>query len=110
MSNEHRLGPPNIHHDWDGSRQPAVLIRPDDVVHFSIVARSDDRGKSRRGDERRAFDAQSANEAEKVYAGLGSRVGREDRPREVTAMFVAAGALLLAGAAGLALLGAPRLP
>jgi Ca-activated chloride channel family protein len=57
-----------------------------------------------------AFNAQSAEAVEKVYAGLGSRVGREDRPREVTAMFVAAGALLLAGAAGLALVGAPRLP
>ncbi len=36
MSNEHRLGPPNIHHDWDGSRTPAVRIRPDDVVHFDL--------------------------------------------------------------------------
>jgi Ca-activated chloride channel homolog len=57
-----------------------------------------------------AFDAESADALEKVYAGLGSRVGREDRPREVTAMFVAAAALLLAGGAGLALLSAPRLP
>ena len=36
MSNEHRLGPPNIHHDWDGSRRPALRIRPDDVVHFDL--------------------------------------------------------------------------
>ena len=57
-----------------------------------------------------SFDAQSADALEKVYSGLGSRVGRRDKPREVTAMFVAAGALLLASAAGLALLGAPRLP
>jgi Ca-activated chloride channel family protein len=57
-----------------------------------------------------SFDAESARALEKVYAGLGSRVGREDRPREVTAVFVAAGALLLAGAAGLSLLSAPRLP
>jgi len=57
-----------------------------------------------------SFDAESAGALEKVYAGLGSRVGREDRPREVTAAFVAAGALLLAGAAGLSLLSAPRLP
>ena len=47
---------------------------------------------------------------ENVYAGLGSRVGREERPSEVTALFVAAGALLLAGAAGTAIAGAPRLP
>jgi len=57
-----------------------------------------------------SFDAESASALEKVYAGLGSRVGRVDRPREVTAVFVAAGALLLASAAGLALVGAPRLP
>lgn len=56
------------------------------------------------------FDAESADALEKVYDGLGSRVGRQERPREVTAAFVAAGALLLAGAAGIALLGAPRLP
>jgi Ca-activated chloride channel homolog len=57
-----------------------------------------------------SFDAESADALEKVYAGLGSRVGREERPREVTAVFVAAGALLLAGAAAFSLLGAPRLP
>jgi Ca-activated chloride channel homolog len=57
-----------------------------------------------------AFNAQSAEAVEKVYKGLGSRVGREDRPSEVTALFVAAGALLLAGAVGLSVLGAPRLP
>ena len=57
-----------------------------------------------------SFDAESADALEKVYSGLGSRVGREERPSEVTAMFVAAGALLLAGAAGISLLGAPRLP
>ena len=57
-----------------------------------------------------SFDAESASTLEKVYSGLGSRVGRQDRPREVTAAFVAAGALLLAGAAGLSLLSAPRLP
>lgn len=57
-----------------------------------------------------AFDAESAEALEGVYEGLGSRVGRIDRPREVTAMFVAAGALLLTGAAAFALVGAPRLP
>ena len=50
-----------------------------------------------------SFNAESADEAKKVYTGLGSRVGREDRPREVTAVFVAVGALLVAGTAGLAL-------
>ena len=56
------------------------------------------------------YDAESAETLEEVYEGLGSRVGRIDRPREVTAMFVAGGALLLAGAFGAALVGAPRLP
>jgi Ca-activated chloride channel homolog len=57
-----------------------------------------------------SFDAENADTLENVYSGLGSRVGREERPSEVTALFVAAGALLLAGATGLSLLGAPRLP
>ena len=57
-----------------------------------------------------AFDAESADAVEKVYSGLGSRVGRQERPREVTSAFVAAGALLLAGALGAAIAGAPRLP
>jgi Ca-activated chloride channel family protein len=57
-----------------------------------------------------AFDAESADAVEKVYSGLGSRVGRQERPREVTSAFVAAGALLLAGALGAAIVGAPRLP
>jgi Ca-activated chloride channel family protein len=57
-----------------------------------------------------AFDAETAGTLREVYEGLGSRVGRRDRPREVTSAFVAAGALLLVGAAGTALLVAPRLP
>jgi Ca-activated chloride channel homolog len=56
------------------------------------------------------YDAESAETLEEVYENLGSRVGRVDRPREVTAVFVAGGALLLAGAFGAALVGAPRLP
>lgn len=57
-----------------------------------------------------AFDAETAGALRDVYQGLGSRVGRRDRPREVTSAFVVAGALLLVGAAGTALLVAPRLP
>jgi Ca-activated chloride channel family protein len=57
-----------------------------------------------------AFDAESAGALKHVYQGLGSRVGRRSRPREVTSAFVAAGALLLAGAVGAALVVAPRLP
>lgn len=57
-----------------------------------------------------AFDAETAGALRDVYQGLGSRVGRRDSPREVTSAFVVAGALLLVGAAGTALLVAPRLP
>ena len=57
-----------------------------------------------------AFDAESSGALQDVYQGLGSRVGRRERPREVTSAFVAAGALLLVGAAGAAVLVAPRLP
>jgi Ca-activated chloride channel family protein len=57
-----------------------------------------------------AFDAESAGALKHVYQGLGSRVGRRSRPREVTSAFVAAGALLLVGAVGAALVVAPRLP
>jgi hypothetical protein len=46
----------------------------------------------------------------RVYSGLGSRVGRRNKPREVTSAFVAAGALLLVGAVGAAMVVAPRLP
>jgi Ca-activated chloride channel family protein len=85
-------GPPGEEH--------AVPMPPDRQTLAAIAEYTD--GES--------FNAESAAEAKRVYAGLGSRVGREDRPREVTAMFVAVGALLLASAAGLALPGAPRLP
>ncbi len=57
-----------------------------------------------------SFDAETAGALKDVYQGLGSRVGRRERPREVTSAFVAAGALLLAGAVGAAMLFAPRLP
>ena len=57
-----------------------------------------------------SFDAETAGALKDVYQGLGSRVGRRQRPREVTSAFVAAGALLLVGAAGAAMLFAPRLP
>jgi Ca-activated chloride channel family protein len=57
-----------------------------------------------------AFDAETAGKLKDVYQGLGSRVGRRSKPREVTSAFVAAGALLLVGAAGAAMLLAPRLP
>jgi Ca-activated chloride channel homolog len=57
-----------------------------------------------------SFDAETAGALKHVYQGLGSRVGRREKPREVTSAFVAAGALLLVGAVGAAMVVAPRLP
>jgi len=57
-----------------------------------------------------SFDAETAGAVKRVYSGLGSRVGRRNKPREVTSAFVAAGALLLVGAVGAAMVVAPRLP
>src|SRR4029079_16330805 len=57
-----------------------------------------------------AFDAETAGKLNDVYQGLGSRVGRRSKPRAVPSPFVAAGALLLVGAAGAGMLFAPRLP
>jgi acetamidase/formamidase len=36
MSSDHRLGPADIHHDWNRSRVPALRIRPGDVVHLEL--------------------------------------------------------------------------
>jgi Ca-activated chloride channel homolog len=57
-----------------------------------------------------SFDAETAGALKRVYQGLGSRVGRREKPREVTSAFVAAGAVLLVGAVGAAMVVAPRLP
>ena len=36
MGSEHRVGPPDIHHDWRREREPALSVRPGDVVRFDI--------------------------------------------------------------------------
>src|SRR5215212_8459817 len=36
MSRQHRLDAGRIHHDWDRSREPALVIRPGDVVSFEL--------------------------------------------------------------------------
>jgi len=58
----------------------------------------------------RTFEATDAERLRAVYEQLGSVVGRERRPRELTVGFVAVGAALLAAATALAGLWAPRLP
>ena len=36
MSQEQTLDRTHIHHDWDRDREPALAIRPGDVVHFDL--------------------------------------------------------------------------
>ena len=56
------------------------------------------------------FAARSARALESAYGDLGTRLGRVRRPTEVTALFVAAGAVVLAAAAALGRLAVPGLP
>ena len=56
------------------------------------------------------FAARSARALESAYGDLGSRLGRTRRPTEVTALFVAAGAVALTAAAALGRLAVPGLP
>jgi Ca-activated chloride channel family protein len=56
------------------------------------------------------FAARSAAALESAYRRLGSQLGHEDRPTEVTALFVGAAAVVLAAGAALARLAAPGLP
>ena len=86
------VGPP-------GARQ-LVPVPPDRETLAAIADYTD--GES--------YDVESAEALDGVYTGLGSRVGREDAPREVSSAFVALGALLAAGALAAGMLGAPRLP
>lgn len=36
MSTEHAVDATQIHHDWDNTRDPAVVVRSGDVVHFDL--------------------------------------------------------------------------
>ncbi len=56
------------------------------------------------------FAARSAKALESAYRRLGSELGHEDRPTEVTALFVSAAAVVLTAGAALARLAAPGLP
>ena len=56
------------------------------------------------------FAAADAKALKSVYAKIGSQVGVEHKTRELTALFTAAGALLLAAGAGLSMFWFARLP
>lgn len=57
-----------------------------------------------------AYDVRDEAKLRTVYENLGERLGREEKPREVTVAFVAIGAALLAAASALGVVLAPRLP
>jgi Ca-activated chloride channel family protein len=56
------------------------------------------------------FAARSAEALDSAYRNLGSRLGRADRPTEVTALFAAGAAVALAAAGALGRLSVPSLP
>jgi Ca-activated chloride channel family protein len=56
------------------------------------------------------FAARSADALESAYGDLGSRLGRTERPTEVTALFAAAASVALVAAAALGRLSVPGLP
>jgi Ca-activated chloride channel family protein len=58
----------------------------------------------------RYFEADDQEGLSEVYERLGSQVAKRDEPREITAAFAAAGALLLIGGGGLSLHWFRRLP
>jgi Ca-activated chloride channel family protein len=58
----------------------------------------------------RYFEASDRPELTQVYDRLGSQIAKRDEPREITAAFAGAGALLLLGGGGLSLHWFRRLP
>ena len=58
----------------------------------------------------KAFTAEDSGKLSNIYKNLGSRLGSKKRKREITAIFVAGGLILLLGAAASSTRFAPRLP
>lgn len=80
---------------------PVTVPVPPDRVALARIAETTG-GKT--------FEVTDAKRLSAVYEQLGSVVGRERRPREVTVAFLGVGAALLAAATALAGLWTPRLP
>lgn len=80
---------------------PVTVPVPPDRVALARIAETTG-GKT--------FEVTDAKRLSAVYERLGSVVGRERRPREMTVAFLAVGAAMLAAATALAGLWAPRLP
>jgi hypothetical protein len=58
----------------------------------------------------RAFNARSADELNSIYSQLGTRLGSVTRKRDITALFVAGGAVLLLVGLATAARWSPKLP
>jgi acetamidase/formamidase len=41
VSNEHSIDATQIHHNWDNSREPVLVVEPGDVVHFELPMTGD---------------------------------------------------------------------
>jgi acetamidase/formamidase len=41
MSNEHSTDATQVHHNWDNSREPVLVVEPGDVVHFELPMTGD---------------------------------------------------------------------
>ncbi len=77
-----------------GGLRQRVQVRPDAETLKRVAAVTG--GK--------AYVAQDAERLEEVYRELGSRLGSEQKPREITYAFAAGGALLLLAGAFLSTL------
>jgi len=80
--------------------QPRIRVPPDPATMRMIARESGGR----------AFEVEDADELDRVYESLGSRVGSKKEKREMTASFAGVGLLLLLAAAGTGLRWRGRLP
>ena len=83
-----------------GPFQPRISVPPDPETMRAIARESGGR----------AFEVEDADELDRVYESLGSRVGSRNERREVTAAFAGAGLLLLLAAAATGARWRARLP
>jgi Ca-activated chloride channel family protein len=81
-------------------RRQRVPVPPDRETLQQVAERTDGE----------AFEAADADNLERVYEELGSRVGYDEEEREITLVFVAAGTLLLLAGGTLSALWLNRLP
>ena len=95
-----------------GTAQGVVEVRNPDGFIERVTVPPDPRTLRRVAQLTRArfYEAPDGARLQAVYEELGSRVGREDEEREITAVFAAAGALFFLGAGTMSALLFGRLP